>query len=124
MNGLNLSWESALGKLEEADTTDFPGPLSRDELLECARHLISSSGMPLLSITRMLEHDETAWTFCHGCVMNLLQWFPVLAVMHKSHIIMLNLHEVVLDEHIVDDLIHLDCPPEPVLAFSSHCYCR
>ena len=114
MNGLSLSWDSAIGKLGEADTTDFPEPLSRDELLECARHLISSPGMPLFSITTMLDHNETAWAFCHGCVMNLLKWFPVLAVMRNSHIIILNLHEVVLNEHIIDDLIYLNCPPEPV----------
>ena len=61
----------------------------------------------------MLQRDETAWSFAHGCVMNLLRWFPVLVVVRKAHIVVLNLHEVVLDEHIVDDILHWDCPPEP-----------
>ena len=41
-------------------------------------------------------------------MMNLLKWFSVLAMVYESLIFMLNLHEVMFDEHIVDDLIHLD----------------
>lgn len=113
MNGLNLTWDTALSELGEAGDVDFPGPLSRDELVECARHLVSSPGMPLLAVTKMLQRDETAWSFAHGCAMCLLRWFPILVVVRKAHTVVLNLHEVVLDEHIVKDLLNLDCSREP-----------
>ena len=119
MNGLNLTWGTTLAELAQADENDFPGPLSRDDLLDCARHLTSSPGMPLRLLTKMLQREEGTWSFCHGCAMNLLRWFPILVVIRRSHTVVLNLHEVVLDEHIVDDLLHLDVSPmseQPPLA--------
>ena len=111
INGLHLSWGTALS--EQAEDEEFPGPLSRDELLECAHYIVSSPGLPLLSIIESVLGKQAArqWSFHHACTVNLMQWFPVMAVFRRSQIAMLNLHEMVLDEHIVDDLLHLDCSP-------------
>lgn len=112
-NGLNFSWDSAVTELEEADDSAFPGPLLRDELLECAQHLISCAGVPLTSLIKLLNREKSTWAFNHGCTWNLLGWLPLLAVVKKSSIVLLNLHEVVLEEQLVDDLVHLDCSGTP-----------
>ena len=39
--------------------------------------------------------------------MNLLKCFPVLVVMRSFSVVVINLHEAVLDEHLLDNLINV-----------------
>ena len=55
-----------------------------------------------------LVKNETSWRFPHGCALNLLEWFPVLVVMQSFSVVVINLHEAVLDKHLLDDLINID----------------
>ena len=59
--------------------------------------------MQLPSLLEALGKMEHSWAFHHGCAMNLLEWFPVLVVMRSFTVVVINLHEAVLDEHLLDD---------------------
>ena len=64
--------------------------------------------MHLPSLLQALGKTERSWAFHHACAMNLLECFPVLVVMRSFSVVVINLHEAVLDEHLLDDLINVD----------------
>lgn len=108
MHSLDMDWESALGNIADADYDAFVGPLTSADLVQSARVLQALPGMSLPALLQALGKTEHSWGFHHACAMNLLEWFPVLVVMHSFSVVVINLHEAVLDEHLLDDLINID----------------
>ena len=109
LHGLRMDWESALRNLAESDADAFPGPLGKEDLTACARAMDCTAAMALPELLTAIGKDaERSWAYNHACVMSLLELFPVLILIRRSNIVVLNLHEAVLDAEIMDDLLCVD----------------
>ena len=91
-------------------------------VLACA--MDCTAALALSSLLPMLGRLESSRAFYYGCASSMLEWLPVLVVVGKDNVVVLNLHKVVLDGYVIRDL-HLDQPkistdsdtlPTPVMA--------
>ena len=106
---LQLEWESAIRRITEADNNAFCSGLNREEVIACVRAMECIAGISPLSLLEQIGKSAAAsWAFSPSCSMGLLEWLPILIVIHCSLVVVLNLKETVLDSEIIMALPQFD----------------
>ena len=113
-NDKDMSWEDGFVKISDVASNNekLPGPLSAGEIKDAGEIL---RDRPMASITEILGTlglDDGSHGYQIAVAKNIAEWFPVLVLTQGSQIMALNLHEMVLQNDILNDFLNLDLPKE------------
>ena len=99
-------------KLSEAESNaaELQGPLTAAELISIGQVLRTTSALPVSILIQEARGCQIELDFglVHAASVNIMGWFPVLTVTRRHTIVAVNLHEAVLEEELVEDLLSLD----------------
>lgn len=95
----------------EAGSSDFNGPLSDMQVIQCGHLLREASTFTVEAlIAEALDWESKSVTLAqlNGMTGNLLHWYPLMAVSRGQSILYVNLHEAIWDADLLEDVLNLD----------------
>ncbi len=114
-NDESLSWEEAFANVHTE--TDFPGPLSMEQILSAGKIISSEGSISIAELAKTLQFQTLTYFTLYGIAMNICQWFPVLSITKGNRGALLDVHTVLLSDELISELLTLDQPdktnPQP-----------
>ncbi len=105
-NDTSLSWEEAFDN--GLTSSDFPGPLTGEQIIEAGKIVSSNTSASVAEIAESLGLSGLTMHTLFGIVSNVCQWFPVMSIVRENRGVVIDLHEMLVNEEMLVDVLTID----------------